>query len=111
MPCPPSHSDSERAKGWSARRPFPEKAEQMDAYKEKLDPLRPVAIRANQNEVYAPGQENWETVACDSCSELFYIGPKHILHARTKPEDSDPGSLVAWRRSSRWQATPKRLRT
>ena len=60
----------------------------MDAYKEKLDPLRPVAIRANQNEVYAPGQENWETVACDSCSELFYIGPKHILHARTKPEDA-----------------------
>jgi hypothetical protein len=58
----------------------------MDAYKEKLDPLRPVAIKANQNEVYAPGHETWETVACDSCAEFFYIWPRNVLEARTRLE-------------------------
>jgi hypothetical protein len=60
----------------------------MDAYKEKLDPLRPVAIKANQNDVYAPGHETWETVTCDSCGEFFYIGPRNVLEARTRLEDA-----------------------
>jgi hypothetical protein len=59
----------------------------MDAYKKTLDLLCPVAIKANQNEIDAPGHDTWVTVTCDGCRERFYIGPSHILEARTTPED------------------------
>lgn len=55
-------------------------------YKKALKTLHPVAVKQNQNEVYAPGHVDWETVSCATCSEKFHIGPNRIYGSRQSRE-------------------------
>jgi hypothetical protein len=44
-------------------------------YKNAVNPLCPVAIKAGQLEVHAPEHGIWGVVSCEECEEEFYIGP------------------------------------
>lgn len=52
-----------------------------EAYKKKIMPLCPVAVRQHQVEVHAPGHVHWGTVTCD-CGAKFDIGPNMIFGSR-----------------------------
>lgn len=53
------------------------------SYKSRVQPLCPVAVKVEQNEVHAPDHSTWGVVICDTCGERFYIGPNRIYRSRS----------------------------
>ena len=52
-------------------------------YDRQEDSINPVAIKAGQHNVNAPGHETWGTVTCNDCGEKFFVGPNRIYSDRT----------------------------
>lgn len=65
-----------------------------ESYKESLHSLNPVAVKAGQTEVNAPGHALWGTVTCGICGEKFNIGPNEI-HGSRRGEKECVGLLEA----------------
>jgi len=60
----------------------------LNAYKSKLRPLCPVAIKVEQNEIHAPDHDTFGIVSCDSCGDEFHIGPHRFHGSRTTPQET-----------------------
>lgn len=58
-----------------------------EAYKRKVTPFCPVAIKLGQTEVHAPEHSTWGVVRCE-CGEAFVIGPHRIYGTTTTDQDA-----------------------
>ena len=58
----------------------------MPTESEEFDKPHVVAIKALESELNTPLQEQWSSVKCSSCSDVFFIGPAHILRADGKTQ-------------------------
>jgi hypothetical protein len=57
-----------------------------EPYKKALTTLNPVAVKAGQTEVHAPGHKDWGILTCDECGDKFCIGPSLIYGSRQSEE-------------------------
>jgi hypothetical protein len=53
---------------------------------EGFDKPHVVAVKALESELNKPLQEQWRSVKCTSCSDVFFIGPTHVLNAGGKTQ-------------------------
>ena len=58
----------------------------MQSKSQAFDKPHVVVIKAVESELNMPMQEQWGSVKCTSCADVFFIGPTHVFRAGGKTQ-------------------------